>query len=198
MQAIFEKIWQLALPYLDTRSNDIHTEICREMANKLLNKLEGDRDIVIPAITLHDVGYKTIPEELQKKAFGKVVRSPELQRTHEIEGAKIAGEILESLDYEADKISEITQIIDGHDSREDAISDNDKIVKDADKLFRYSKKGSQIMFKISLEEFGESPLERLKRLSSIIDTMFFTSEAKEIAEEEIKARFAELESGEIG
>lgn len=186
----------MAKPYLDTRSNDIHTEISIRMAYRLLEMEDGDMEVVIPAITLHDVGYKSIPEELQRQAFGVKTRSPELRRVHEKEGARIAKEILETLNYDKCKTKEILEIIDGHDSRKEAISFNDKIVKDADKLFRYSKMGHQIMSKIAYEDFGESPLDRLNRLQKQIDGMFFTSAAKEIAREELRDRFLESEDND--
>ncbi|MEA2004564.1 MAG: HD domain-containing protein, partial [archaeon] len=134
MNPIFENIWELARPYLDTRKNEIHTEIATSYADKLLEKEGGDKSIVIPAIILHDVGWKMIPKEHQIKGFGPKKTSIEIKRRHETEGVRIARDILNSTDYNTKKIEEILDIIDGHDTRKEAISLNDKIVKDADKL----------------------------------------------------------------
>jgi len=68
-----------------------------------------------------------------------------------------------------------------------ATSLNDKIVKDSDKLFRYSKKG----FHIDLERFEESFEEAIHRLQTVIDKWFFTDSAKEIAKQEIADRLNE-------
>ncbi len=70
MSAIFDEIWRRAKPYLDTRQNETHTEIATRFADTLLDKEGGDEDVVIPAIILHDVGWKKIPESQQLKAFG--------------------------------------------------------------------------------------------------------------------------------
>ena len=187
MHPIFEKIWNLAKPFLNTRRNDIHTEISIEMAFKLMDREGGDEDIVLPAIILHDVGWIKVPENLQLKAFGPKAVDPELNRMHEIEGVRIAAAILQKVNYEQTKVDQILEIIDGHDSRTESLSLNDRIVKDADKLWRYTKSG----FEIDVERFGETPGEGLARLRGNINTWFFTRTAKEIALEEVRKRTAE-------
>ena len=62
-----------------------------------------------------------MPEELQLKAFGPKT-DKELNRVHETEGVKMAREILEKIGYDQGKMGEILAIIDGHDSRLEAIS----------------------------------------------------------------------------
>jgi len=49
MKPVFEKIRQLAKPFLDTRNNEIHTEISTRIALDLLKQEGGDADIVILA-----------------------------------------------------------------------------------------------------------------------------------------------------
>jgi HD superfamily phosphodiesterase len=193
MRGTFKKIRSLAEPYLDTRKNDIHTDIATEFAFKLLEKEGGDEDIAIPAIILHDVGWKRVPEELQLKAFGPKAASPELNRIHEVESVKIAKEILEEVNYDKDKAEEILKIIDGHDSRQEAISLNDRIVKDSDKLWRYTQEG----LSIDVDRFAETFEEGIERITSALDKWFFTNSAKDIAREEIKKRLAEYEGGEL-
>lgn len=193
MKAVFEKIWQLAEPYLDTRKNDIHTKISMELAFELLCRENGDSTIVIPAIILHDVGWKKVPEHLHLKAFGPKATSQELNRIHEKEGSKIAKEILKEISYDGDKVKEIKKIIKGHDSRKDPISLNDRIVKDADKLWRYTKVG----FRIDVKRFGETPEEGLERLHSNLDSWFLTNSAREIAKKKLDRRKKE-EQIELG
>ena len=60
---------------------------------------------------------------------------------HEVEGVKIAGDILKKVNYEADRIEEILKIIDGHDSRKEANTLNDRIVKDAENSSVIPRKG---------------------------------------------------------
>jgi len=192
-EAIFEKIWQLAKSYLDTRKNDIHTEISIHFALTLIEEEDGDKDIVIPAIILHDVGWKKIPESLHLKAFGPMAISLELKKIHEAKGVKIAKDILQMVRYDEEKIEEILEIINGHDTRRGAISLNDKIVKDADKLWRYTKEG----FQIDHARFQENYNEILDWLRSGLDTWFFTDSAKRIAMEELGSRINESKTNQI-
>ena len=192
MKETFKKIRRLADPYLNIRMNKIHTDTSTEFAFKLLEKEGGDEDTVIPSIILHDVGWQRVPEELQLKAFGPKATSPELNRIHEVEGVKIANEILEKINYDKDKTDEILKIIIRHDSRKEAVSLNDSIVKDADKLWRYSKEG----FYIDIERFGETLEEGIERITSTLERWFFTNSAKKMASQEIKNRLAESKSGQ--
>ena len=184
MKSIFEKIQQLSKPFLDTRHNDVHTAISTRVAFQLLEREGGDEDIVIPAIILHDTGWKRVPAELHLQAFGPKANRPDLNRLHEVEGVKIAAEILKKLKYDRLKTKKILEIIDGHDSRKTPVSLNDMIVKDADKLWRYSKSG----FYIDGERFGLSHEESLKRLRCSISEWLFTVTAKEIAAEKLGRR----------
>ena len=77
---IYKRIWELAQPYLDTRKNDTHTAIATAFAFRLLEMEGGDEDIVIPAILLHDVGWKKVPEDVQLKAFGPHADQPQWNR----------------------------------------------------------------------------------------------------------------------
>ena len=187
LKDIYERIWDLARPYLNTRKNDIHTEISTDLAQVLLSQEGGDEDIVIPAIILHDVGWKKVPEDIQMKAFGPKSSMPEWNRVHEVEGARIAGDILRKVDYHEDKILEIQEIIKGHDSRKDPISKNDGIVKDADKLWRYSK----IAVQINQNRFGLTVERGIERLRRNLEPWFLTESGKRMAKEEIEKRAEE-------
>jgi len=68
-------------------------------------------------------------------------------------------------------------IIDGHDSRLEALSLNDKLVKDADKLFRYTPAGVDFMLRC----FGITLEDRTNYLDTVIESWFFTPEAKQMA-----------------
>ncbi len=189
MKPIFDKIKQLSKPFLNTRHNDVHTEISTLLAFHLLEQEGGDEDIVIPAIILHDTGWKRVPSKLHLKAFGPKATNPKLNRLHEVEGVKIAKEILQKLNYDAIKTDKILKIIDGHDSRTKPISMNDMIVKDADKLWRYTSSG----FYIDIERFGESHEEGLDRLRSNLVGWFFTVTAKEMAADKLNS----VEKGDV-
>ena len=188
MEEIYKKIWELAESLLNTRHNQQHTEIAYRAALRLLESEEGDEAIVIPAIILHDIGWIKVPEGLQLTAFGPKAKNKELNRVHEVEGVKLAREILEKVNYDPQKMDEILAIIDGHDSRREAISPSDKIVKDADKLCRFTHQGTSLdceRYEMSFDEWYEFLRVR-------IDRWFFTQTAKEIAKEELERRKEEF------
>ena len=184
IKPIHQKIFEKAKPFLHTRKNLIHTKIALQYALKLLTSEKGDGAVVIPAIILHDVGWNAIPEDLHLTAFGPNPSNPKLARVHELEGGKIAKAILEKLHYPPEKINEIFRIVQGHDSRKRPISPSDRIVKDADKLTRYSRKGMSI----DLGRFHIPRREYLVFLEATIDNWFLTPTGKEIARKEISLR----------
>lgn len=178
--SIYDIILKRAEPYLDTRKNDIHISLSYGFALRLLGSYpEADAGVVLPAVILHDVGWKMVPEDEQLNAFGPHMNSKEMQRFHEVEGARIAEEILRSLDYDPEKIAEIVSSIDGHDTRRKALSVNDAIIKDADKLWRYTPKGVEI----DHTRFNSSREDHLNMLQRSIDRWLFTDEARAMARE---------------
>ncbi len=180
MNELYSRIHHLARPFLDTRGNDAHTELCIGLALEILKQEGGDEDVVIPAVILHDVGWKRIPEELQLQAFGPKATRPDLNRRHEEEGARIARAILNEVGYPPAKTQEIVKIVEGHDSRAAPISLNDMIVKDSDKLWRYTAEG----FAVDIQRFEENPGQGLHRLRANLDRWFCTAAARKMAEEE--------------
>jgi hypothetical protein len=155
-----------------------------QLAYQLLSAEGGQESIVIPAIILHDVGWQKVPAALHLKAFGPKATSPEINRTHEQEGVRIAKNILTEVNYDKGKITEILKIIDGHDSRKESISLNDSLVKDADKLWRYTQRG----FDIDNVRFEETVTQGLNRLRKYLTRWFFTDTAVQIAKDELRQR----------
>lgn len=179
MDSRYKAIWLRAEPYLHTRSNDTHTLYCYYFVRQLLKiHMEADESIVIPAMLLHDVGWSTVPEDKQLQSFGPKMIYPELRRQHEVEGAKIAENILRDMNYNSDKISEIRLIIDGHDTRIESLSINDSLVKDADKLWRYTPFGLET----NRIWFGYSVDEQMALLQTWIDTRFYTDAGQHMAQ----------------
>jgi len=140
LKPIFTAIYKASRLYWNTRFNDIHIPLSYDFAwQLLLAHPTADEDIVIPAILLHDNGWKMIPEERQADAFGPKMKDADLRRQHELEGVRIAREILSAMPYPPEPMEEILQIIDGHDSRKEALSLNDQLVKDADNWHRHQR-----------------------------------------------------------
>jgi hypothetical protein len=178
--AVYDEIYRKAEPYWATRKNDLHVPSSYDFAHRLLSfHPSADPDIVLPAVLLHDVGWKMVPEEKQRDAFGPHVKDRETQRFHECEGVRIAGEILASIDYPREKTREILSIIDGHDTRKEPLSLNDRLVKDSDKLWRFT----PYCVKIAHRHFGFELKQYILWLGQRIEEWFFTSEAKAMARE---------------
>lgn len=133
-------IWAAARPWLDVRSNDEHTLISWHLARALLTASPADEAVVLPAILLHDTGWKKMPPEKLARAVGPSPQFPELQRDHELAGVEIGREILARLDLGLNDTA-ILAIIDGHDTTRHARSPEDAVVKDADKLWRFTPHG---------------------------------------------------------
>ncbi len=152
-------VWEAAREFLDVRSNDEHTLFSYYWAKQLLKFYpEADADVVLPAILFHDVGWKNIPIEKVLKSFGPKMKYPELRRQHEVEGVVIATQKLLELGYNDHFIDPIRKIIDGHDTTKKARSLNDSIVKDSDKLWRFTRHGNETIqswFDISMSEVHE-------------------------------------------
>lgn len=152
-------VWESAREFLDVRSNDEHTLFSYYWAKQLLNFYpDADEDVVLPAILMHDTGWKMIPIEKVLESFGPKMKYPELRRQHEVEGVAIAREKLTGLGYNDHLINAICDIIDGHDTTKEARSLNDSLVKDADKLWRFTRHGNETVqswFDISLSEVLE-------------------------------------------
>ncbi len=190
MKAAHKDLLDLATPYLDTRKNDIHVDEVVRIAPELIEAVKADEDIVIPALILHDVGWKMVPENLHLRAFGPRGIDEDLRHLHELEGARLAGEILAKVGYDEKKVDEIVRIIEGHDSRTEAISLNDMVVKDCDKLTRFCNLG----FNIDAERFNYPPVKYVVWLEKQIDGWFFTDMAKRLAREELAQRKIEINS----
>jgi HD superfamily phosphodiesterase len=191
LNMVYREIARKAEKYLDTRHNKLHTDICLQFALRLLRKEGGNPTIVVPAIILHDVGWKAVPEDSQIRGFGPNMSDPDIQRIHEVEGSKIARNILEELRYDEDKISKICEIVLFHDSRKEGMYLEDSIVKDADKLWRLS----HVSMRIDPARYNMAISNYLDFLQKQIETWYLTSGGKKIARQELLQRWFEFGIG---
>ena len=139
-------IWDAAVPYLRVRNNDRHTLYAYGIARALVARTPGvDAGVVLPAILLHDTGWSTVAEHEVLEAIAPGGGRPDLVRQHETEGALIAARVLASIDYDPMLTARIIEIIDGHDTRREALSAEDALVKDADKIWRITPDGLDVV-----------------------------------------------------
>jgi HD superfamily phosphodiesterase len=188
-----QELFRLAEPYLQARDDVLHTRVAHKYALYLLEKEAGEKKIVEPAVILHDVGWSRLKPEEIKIAFGahaKGEKAKKLNRIHEVEGARIAREILSKLGYEASSIDKIARIIERHDSGKNPQTIEEKLVKDADRLWRFSKIG----YYHEMERQNLTHEARYRFLTRNMGKWFFTKTAKQLADMELQARVKEQSS----
>lgn len=140
----YDDVWRAAEPYLRARKNDVHIPLSFACVQALLDEHpEADRDICTLALMLHDIGWYSIDmEDILEKGFrGPNMLQSDVRYLHEEEGCRIGTEILRKCGWSEDVIAAVCEIIDGHDTRPDPLHLNDRIARDADKLWRYSVTG---------------------------------------------------------
>ena len=189
MKKVFKQIWELALPYQDTREDTGHAETSLKYARRLLALEKGNADVIIPAIILHDIGYSQLPEERRMQIFDRDARDEDrrgVQYEHQVESVKLAIKILREVDYPADLTDEILEIISQHDTRKGFISTNEGIVRDADKLWRTSKQG----FTVAEERAKKQAAQRFKRIEEGLnkEDYFATETARQMALSDLRDR----------
>jgi len=186
-------VWRAALPYMRARKNDIHVPISYRLAERLVAAHPAaNGEVVLLAILLHDTGWAEMDSaEIMAKAFGpnmKDVLKSDVRRQHEIIGARIAGEVLAGLHYPEAIIDEVVTIIDGHDSRPHALLLNDQLMKDADKLWRFTTAG----IAVACDWHKKNPTQYVEYLEREVYPSLFTDAARAVANEELTKARAEL------
>ena len=189
-ERFIEELFGLAEPYLKIRDDILHTRVAHEYAVYLLEKEAGDRKIVEPAVILHDVGWSRLEPDEIKIAFGvnaKGQKAKKLNRIHEVEGAEIAREILEKLSYDRSFTDQIARIIERHDSGKHPQTIEERLVKDADRLWRFSKIG----YYHEMERQNTIHEVRYHFLTRNMGNWFFTKTAQQLADKELQERVEE-------
>lgn len=182
-------LWQDAKPFLNVRNNDEHTIIAYGLARVLLGEIpEADESVVLPAILLHDVGWKRIPEHLLLDAIGRHPTRLDLVRDHEVHSVEIAREILERHKPVGVDIEAVLEIIDGHDTVKHAKNINDAVMKDADKGWRSTPHGMRTI----AGWYGVPLSEIILMLTERSNDNMLTAPGRALAEGQTRAVEAEL------
>ena len=187
---IERKIWDFALPFQDKRNDEGHAEIVTYFALKLNDILRGNRKITIPAAILHDVGWSQLSKTELKQFYLPNWKEfdSQLRKRHQEQGVKLAGKLLNEINYPKKHYKEILDIISEHDTRKGFLSLNDGIVRDADKLWRFIVPH----WKMAIRERSESPKTIYDAIKGYFSKkgFFYSNQAKEIA----KIEFNQLEN----
>lgn len=172
------EIWARAARHLAVRDNDVHTLYAYGLARALLACLpDGDPEVVLPAILLHDTGWSQVPEADVLAAIAPGAGDRETVLRHEKEGARIASSVLAEVGHDPDRTARVVQIVDGHDSRREALSLDDAIVKDADKLWRLTPHGVDTV----MDWFGLTRDEAHRLIGSRVHDQLCTDAARTMA-----------------
>ena len=191
MKEIFNQIWERALPYQDKRDDTGHAEVSLKYARELVSLEDGNEDVIIPAIILHDIGYSQLEKERRLLVFDKDIKEEDrriVQLEHQNESVKLGGDILRKLNYPEELTKEILEIVSQHDTRVGFISKNEGLVRDADKLWRTSKEGFAAS-EVRRIAHNRPPDESMwKKISENIDKpgYFYSEMARQIALADLK------------
>jgi hypothetical protein len=117
-----------------------HTLRAVDYGKYLLEHEEGDPEIVIPALYLHDIGWSRVDFSDFKQAEPPKKRGTTSVRLHMQYGAELAFKILSQLEYSTSIRHSIVNIIAVHDDRDTVFAMNNPsatLVLEADRLDRY-------------------------------------------------------------
>ncbi len=178
-----DPIWRAIVVESRTRSNDIHLPISFAYAERLCDAYpEADALVVRVAILLHDTGWARVEESrILSEGFTGDWRRADVRYEHERHGCDIAREVLPALGYDEAFVDRVTDIIDGHDTRPDSKSLEDSLVRDADRLWRFTPTG----IALASGWFGLTPAEYCRRLRTQIVPELLTAAAVQMAEAEL-------------
>ena len=174
-----DPIWKSVVPESRTRSNDIHLPISLAYAERLcVAHPEADALLVRVAILLHDTGWGRVDEDrIISEGFSGDWRKAEIRFEHERQGCIIAREVLPPLGYDPEFVEAVAAIIDGHDTRKEAKSLEDALVRDADRLWRFDHAG----IALASGWFGMDPATYCDRLAAEIVPELLTEAAVAMA-----------------
>ncbi len=183
-------LWNAARPYLDIRNNDEHTLVAYGVAKALLRELpQADESVVLPAVILHDVGWKRIPQDLLLLAIGRNPTRKDLVAEHERHSVEIAREILAEVKPAGVNVQAVLDIIAGHDTTTPARSLNDAVMKDADKCWRTTPHG----MKIIRGWYDWSVAEYVDMVKTVSNPRLLTEPGRAMAETFVASLEAELQ-----
>lgn len=190
-----DPVWRAIVTQSRARSNDIHLPISFAFAERLCDAHpEADSLVVRVAILLHDTGWARVDESrILSEGFSGDWRKADVRFEHERHGCDIAREVLPPLGYDEAFVTRVTDIIDGHDTRPESHSIEDSLVRDADRLWRFTPTG----IALASTWFRLTPAEYCRRLRAEIVPELLTDAATTIALAELERSEALLKTEQL-
>lgn len=139
----YNEIWQQIIGETRARGNDFHLPVSVAYARRLCDAYPAaDRELVLIATLLHDTGWAHVDEDrIISEGFRGDWRKSNIRFEHERQGCLVARRVLPALGYSDDFIERVCAIIDGHDTRREAHSLEDALMRDADRSWRFDRVG---------------------------------------------------------
>jgi hypothetical protein len=202
----FRDFFSTVLPYIHTRTTDVHTAISLGNLNTFINKLGKpiNRRVVAVALCLHDAGWSQLSEQEIAESLG--IKGLKLSGTalnpkqkHAVKSIEIARQTLQTypnfnppLTPEEQEL--ICKAVLYHDKPEEVAGSQQPIplevqaVVDLDHLWAFTHEN---FWQDTLRK-GVPPPEYLKNLSQDLNSYFVTPEGKKLASELLSQRTEEV------
>jgi len=180
----YDPVWQAFDKYWRVRKNDVHIPLSFVFVRQLLEAYpEADEDVCTLALMLHDIGWHSIdgPDLLEKAFGGANFMQSDARYFHEAEGCRISTELLTALGWPGEVIAQVCEIIDGHDTRAEPRHLNDRIVRDADKLWRFGVTGVAV----ACDWFKMTPRQYADKLAAVNLAQLETEVGRQTALQEL-------------
>ncbi|MBR9702248.1 HD domain-containing protein [Candidatus Pacearchaeota archaeon] len=188
MKEIHKDIWDLALPYLEKglrKDLVTHSKYVFKCMEILLKNEGGNKNILIPAAILHDVGWSKVPPEIQinwRNSEDKIKG----ERLHLEYAQQIIREILGKTGYHEDETNRIIDIVVAHKFQDPNELDKQLLI-DADSVADAFKK----QFYSDAKAYDSTPEELYNFRKK---NKFYTKTARRIFEKELEMRKKEFEN----
>ncbi len=184
----YSRVWDLAFPYLEAGKRKdfvLHTKCVIISMQMLLEKENGDVDVLIPAAILHDTGWSKVPIALQKSLDN--AEAKKAMQMHLECGASIAEEILTKLKYGKDKIKRIADIVFAHKFQNPQDREKQMMI-DADTL-------TDVFYEQFYGDCKDYDLTPEALFNIRKNNKYYTETARKIFAVELEARRKEIWSG---
>lgn len=187
-----DPLWRSIVHESRARQNDVHLPISFAFAERLCDAYpEADALVVRIATLLHDTGWSRVEQDrILTEGFTGDWRRADVRFEHERHGCDIAREVLPPLGYDPTLVERVTDIVHGHDTRPEPRSLEDALVRDADRLWRFTATG----IAIASTWFRLTPAEYCRRLRAEIVPELLTDAAVALATAELERSEALLKT----
>lgn len=201
----FKDFFKCVLPFLKTRTTDVHTAISLGYAEQLFSKFEEkiNKRVVIIALILHDAGWSRLSEQEVANSLG--VNGLKLNKTaigpkekHAIESVNIAKQVLSQYSFDPKLTNQEKKLIINsiryHDQPEKVSSMSFeiplelKLLVDLDHIWSFTHEN----FWQDTIRKGVEPKKYLQNLEHDLDDYFVTKQGRKLATQLLSDRKQEI------